>query len=673
MYIEKIHVQNFRTIASSGITFNCNKGINIILGENNSGKTAMIDALRLALSAGAYRNNIFIKTSDFHVDKYGEQADTINIDIFFNELTEEQATSFFMLTNATDLKKAELHIEYSLYKDKKGTQKVREDIKGGTALNNVPREIYDNINLIYLAALRDAEGDLKPSRNSQLANILYSVAKTSEDKDRITDVFQKANDAVTSDNSIKSVETIINKNLLNIEKNELQERVRISLIEPSFESIASLIRIDYVNNRLIKISIKDMIDILSELGLTKEDVKHKEICCLLPDKKHLEICLDNIIKREELMKLYNKLLLLVKNQNTAINQNGLGYNNILHMATSLGDLQEKPIDEEICILLVEEPEAHLHPQLLDLLFSFFKKANANSNIQLFITSHSPTLVAKADISSIHILNTKQDSNNIVSIKDTALNDTEKLDLKRYLDVTKSQMFFARRVVFVEGISEAILLNEFANLYGKPFDKYSVEIVNINGVAFESFAKLFQRNEDKSYLEIPCAIISDNDRCTNIDDPYRITKTEKVYNTMNVEMLINKLKNGSISYRAKNLLTFNQDNVCVKLAEKTLEYELAMIEENVKLLLEVLEKEHPTFAKDIREKVKPIDDEDSISAQKYETKEMIAIRIWIAIQDCKGSFAQRLANEISKITSGEIIDKNFKVPKYISDAIDSIIE
>lgn len=672
MYIEKLFVKNFRTICSSGVTLNCNKGINIILGENNSGKSALIDALRLALSAGAYRKNVFIKTSDFHIDKYGEQSNTINIDMFFNELTEDQATSFFMLTNGTDLNKAELHLEYTLYMDKRGTLKVHEDIKGGTALNNIPREIYDNINLLYLAALRDAEGDLKPSKNGQLANILYSVAKTSDDKDRITKAFQTANEAVTGDDSIKSIESIINKNLLNIEKDELQEKVQISLVDPSFESIASLIRIDYVNNKLLRISQQDLKTILKDVGLTEKDIEKKKIYCLMPDEKYLEIYLDNIAKYKELKELYNKLSLLVKNNNIAISQNGLGYNNILHMATSLGDLQEQPTDEEISILLVEEPEAHLHPQLLDLLFSFFRKANKNSNIQLFITSHSPTLVAKADIGSVHMLNSKQDNNSIFSIKDTALNDIEKLDLKRYLDVTKSQMFFARRVIFVEGISEAILLNEFANLLGKPFDKYSVEIVNINGVAFEPFAKLFQRNEEASYINIPCAIVSDNDRCTNNNDPYRIKKSEKVYSNINVEILTSKLKQGAISYRAHNLLTFNHDNIHVELAEKTLEYELAMIEENVTLLLEVLEKEHSTITKDIRDKVKPIDGGILLGA-KYETMEMIALRIWIAIQDCKGIFAQRLANEISKIASGERTDVKFQVPKYINNAIDFIIK
>lgn len=642
-----------------------------MLGENNAGKSAVIDAIRLGLSAGVYKRNVFIKSSDFHIDKYGEQAQIINIDIFFNELSENQATSFFMLTNGSDLNKAELHIEYSLYKDKKGLQKVHESIKGGTAHNNVPRETFDNINLLYLAALRDAENDLKPSQTGQLANILYSIAKTDDEKKRIIKTFEDANETILKDDLVKSMEAIINKNLFNIEKDELQEKIKLSLVNPTFESVASLIRLDYESGRLLKIPVKDFIDILKEVGVEKSQIKGKHIACWLPNHTDLEIKLDNVPNRPEFKKLYDKLISLVRAQSISISQNGLGYNNILHMAASLGDLQERPVDEEIAILLVEEPEAHLHPQLLDLLFSFFKKANEKSNIQLFITSHSPTLVAKADIDSLHILHTNKDHNDIISIKDTALSDIEKLDLKRYLDVTKSQMFFARRVIFVEGISEAILLNEFAKLLDKPFDKYSVEIVNINGVAFEPFAKLFQSYENNKYLEIPCAIVSDNDKCTNNDDPYRITKEEKVYTKINIATLSNKLKNGTISYRANNLLSFNSRNVSVNLAEKTLEYELALIEDNVPVLLEILDTIHPDITKDIKGKFESSIDESN--GQKQETQEMIAARIWIAIQGCKGDFAQRLSNEINKINTGERKHVKFTVPEYIRNAINFIIK
>lgn len=671
MYIEKIEIKNFRTIGPKGIMLSCNKGINVILGENNSGKTAIIDALKLSLSVGDYRKSAYVKPSDFHVNAYGEQANVINIDLFFNELTAEQATAFYMLTNGSDLTRAELHVEYSLYLDKKGIQRVREDIKGGPASNNVPREIYDNINVLYLAALRDAESDLRPSKNSQLANILYSIAKTDDDRERITSAFRSANENVTRDISIRTVESIINKNLLNIEKDELQEKVKVSLIPPTFESIASTMRIDYVENRLLKIPVEEMEKILFELGIEKALLEEKELCVKLEDENYYAINLKGMLQYEEYQQLYEKLIQLIKNENSEIAQNGLGYNNILHMAASLGDLQEKPIDEEISVLLVEEPEAHLHPQLLDLLFGFFKKANADAKIQIFITSHSPTLVAKADINSIHILTLQNAENSIVSIKDTVLNDTDKQDLKRYLDVTKSQMFFARRIIFVEGISEAILLSEFAKLVGKPFDKYSVEIVNINGVAFEPFAKLFQKNTGAVSLNIPCAIISDNDRCTNNDDPHRIKREERVYSHIDTSALMGKLEKGAISYRAQKLLSYNGNGICVKLAEKTLEYELAMIKENIPILLEVLESEHKDIAQDISGKVneKNPDGTDNI---EYESEEKIALRIWVAIQDCKGSFAQQLASKISKLISEEQKDVKFTVPNYICEAIDEII-
>lgn len=671
MYIEKIYIRNFRKIGDKGLFFNCNKGVNIILGENNVGKSAVIDAIRLALSAGEYRNRLYVKPTDFHINKYGEQAKIINIDVYFDELTSDQATAFYMLTNGKNLNKAELHIEYSSYIDKKGIQRVREDIKGGPALNNVPREVYDNINLLYLAALRDAAYDLRPSKNSQLANILFSVAKTDDDKKRITNIFKNANEEAAKDSSIKSVETIINKNLLNIEKDELQEKVKVSLVSPSFDSIASLMRINYIDNKMLKIPIKEMEAFIRELDIEKKSFKGKNICRRIANTEDLSVNLEQMLQYEEYRELYNRLIHLIKNVNSDIAQNGLGYNNILHMATSLGDLQEKPIDEEISVLLVEEPEAHLHPQLLDLLFGFFRKANKDAKIQLFITSHSPTLVAKADIDSIHILNFQDDDCSIVSIKKTALSDTDKLALKRYLDVTKSQMFFAKRVIFVEGISEAILLSEFAKLLGKPFDKYSVEIVNINGVAFEPFAKLFIRMENMDSLSMPSAIISDDDKCTNSDDAHRIKKAERVYSKIDVDSLVDKLDKGAISHRAEKLLDYDSDEIHVELAEKTLEYELAKIKENVPLLLEVLNEEHSEIKQDIEKRVN-LENSNGEKNEFYETEEKIALRIWVAIQDCKGSFAQRLANEISKIESKERTDVSFSVPDYIRRAIDAII-
>lgn len=95
MYIEKVFIRNFRAIGENGISLICNKGINLILGENNAGKSAVIDALRLVLSVGNYKKGIYVKTSDFYINKYGIQQDKINIDIYLMNLQRIKLLHFY--------------------------------------------------------------------------------------------------------------------------------------------------------------------------------------------------------------------------------------------------------------------------------------------------------------------------------------------------------------------------------------------------------------------------------------------------------------------------------------------------------------------------------------------------------------------------------------------------
>ena len=661
MYISRIEIKNYRSISNKGLSINCNEGMNIIIGENNSGKTAIIDALRLALFIGEYKKSIYVKPADFHINLLGAQSNKINIDLYFENLTKSEATAFFLLTNGSDISKAELHIEYTLYLDKNNKQKVREEVKGGPNHNSVPRETFENINLLYLGPIRNAEIDLRPSKTSQIANILYSVAKL-DDRKRIEDMLISTNQDIAKDDAIQKTESIINKNLLNIEKEEMNEQVRVSLINPQFDSVATSLKIDYVSERYFKTTTEKLSKILAELDITEEEIM--EFTMPVSDKSIKVVNLKKLYGNSKYVKLYDKLSSMTQNISHDIALNGLGYNNLLHMATSLGDLQENPSDEELRILLIEEPEAHLHPQLLELLFDFFRKANIKSKIQIFITSHSPSLVAKADLDDIHIVTSKLGRKQITSIKDTALDVDLKTDLKRYLDVTKSQMLFAKRVIFVEGISEALLLNSFAKILGKPLDKYSVEVVSLGGVAFEPFAKLFIKDEENSYLNIPWVIISDDDRCTNTDDKYRIKNEDLVYEELNVDEILKNLNSGEISHRAKKLAGFSNANV--KLAVKTLEYEMAKIGTNIPLLLDVLKNYHPKIAKDIYERINEKEKDGTINS-KYESSDKIAIRVWTAVRDCKGAFAQELSRKIEK---GEF---KFEVPEYIKEAFDQIIK
>ena len=59
MYIQKVGLKNFRSFGDEGICFVFNKGINAVIGENNNGKTALIDAIRIAFSCVLYKKDIF--------------------------------------------------------------------------------------------------------------------------------------------------------------------------------------------------------------------------------------------------------------------------------------------------------------------------------------------------------------------------------------------------------------------------------------------------------------------------------------------------------------------------------------------------------------------------------------------------------------------------------------
>lgn len=610
------------------------------------------------MSSGQYRKSLYVTPTDFHINNFGERETEISIDIYFADLSEEQGSAFYQLTDGLDTSKAEMHIKYTLHKDSNFNDKVKDDISGGVRGIQIDKEVFDNINLIFLPALRDAENDLKPSRNSQLAHLLLSAVPENEDKQRIAGTIISANEIVKADPAIQSVQEIINTNLGLIEKDELQQKVTINLLQPTFESIAASLNVWYlVEHKYLRMLKTDLEDLQKLHGVSAHRLADltRDL-----DEENILVNLQKMKSQMDLITFYEELIKTRIVSDLTVKQNGLGYNNILSMAASLGDLEKQPNVEEISIFLVEEPEAHLHPQLLDLLFNFFKKSNKEDKVQIILTSHSPTLVSKADIDHLNILYEYGDTIYCSSLAALAMENTDKEDLKRYLDVTKSQLFFAKRVLFVEGISEAILLLEFANYLGKPFDKYSVEIVNIDGVAFTPFAQLFKENESHSNLRYPCVIVSDNDKCTNQDDQYVITKKELTYSNANIVELRNKLANGSISYRAQKLLEYIS-NILVKLAEKTLEYELALIPENNTLLLQVLKPLHSDIHADIQKHVDAKDPQDEI-----------AIRIWLAIRDCKGVFAQRLAQEINNIYTGKRKDVKFVVPKYITESINHLI-
>jgi len=187
---------------------------------------------------------------------------------------------------------------------------------------------------------------------------------------------------------------------------------------------------------------------------------------------------------------------------------GLGSNNLLFMACELLLLGQE--DEGNKMLLIEEPEAHLHPQRQLRVMKTLQEQAAEKGIQIIVTTHSPNLASAVDLENIVLIH--GDRAFSMAKQETKLVESDYRFLQRFLDVTKANLFFARGVMIVEGDAENILIPTLAKLMGRDFTKNGVSIVNVGGVGLRRYARIFQRMnvEKDGQLRIPVACLTDLD-------------------------------------------------------------------------------------------------------------------------------------------------------------------
>lgn len=185
--------------------------------------------------------------------------------------------------------------------------------------------------------------------------------------------------------------------------------------------------------------------------------------------------------------------------------NGLGYNNLIniYMLIKLTEIQK---GRDFKILCLEEPEAHLHPAMQYKLFKYLKNLDKNNelNQQIFVTTHSSNISAVAGIDNMFMLSYERSDEYSdccqQSLKEQFKDSdgkTEKEDAKlhltKFLDVTRSDMLFADKVILVEGIAEKLLMPLFMDACGCSYEDEHISVVEIGGKHFEHFIELFNGN------------------------------------------------------------------------------------------------------------------------------------------------------------------------------------
>ena len=188
--------------------------------------------------------------------------------------------------------------------------------------------------------------------------------------------------------------------------------------------------------------------------------------------------------------------------------------------------------------------------------------NEDYPFQIFMTSHSPILVAHANLDALIIL--EKNNNEINAINWNALNLDEKDTdyFKKFFPMGKSNLLFAKKVILVEGPSERLLLPFFAKIKGILFENENIELIELSGNRnVFHYANLFLNSEEKEYLKKKCAILIDNDKNDMNDSCSDIA----------IELWEN----------------YNGDNIGIFISEKDFEFEIINSNKNNNELLQYL--------------------------------------------------------------------------------------
>ena len=478
MKIKKIEVENFRLLKN--FSMDLEKELSLVIGKNNTGKTSILSVLDKFLNEKAK-----FTYDDFNID--------------FKENFEKAVTASDIPNDFPNIGiKLKIFIEYDERDDLSNVSRVLMDLDPNN--NNIVLGFEYTIKYDDFLKLR---ADYTAFATSEKSKVDEGKKKTARElkeflKQELDNYFKSQKKSFEYDNSTKTVneasfidlkdETIAIKDIISFKYISARRDVTNKEKENTLSKQTSNLYKRKEDSSEKNQATENFKDQLSETDNTLSDIYQDLFTGVIDNVRKFggiklnetDISIISTLQHRDLLEGNTTVVYSHNNHKLPEHYNGLGYMNLISMIFEIEilvqdfkrDKDRKPAD--INLLIIEEPEAHTHPQMQYVFIKNIKKLlkegikredGINRPLQYIITTHSSHIVADSDFDDIKYLRNESKNNvvakNLLDLKEQYDADPKQYQfLKQYLTISRAEIFFADKAVLIEGDTERILIPTF---------------------------------------------------------------------------------------------------------------------------------------------------------------------------------------------------------------------
>ena len=518
MRLTNIEIKNYRLLINADLKVDDN--MTLIVGRNNTAKTSCVELIDKVLNSKALsyddyplvkRKYVYILLAQFmrnriSFEKLCEKVPVTSIDFWVDYTMDDSEANLgalapFIIDVDVDNTIAIIHVEYSIKISEESLRTMfeacffenddfvcRPDDVRDVCMTNFSK-IF-GLNIYAVNPRNDRERQLKEQK--ELTNLFpfYSIPA-----ERML--------GENGDYSSNSLGALISSYF----------SVDIENLDPEVVEEVKELR---------KTVEKANVDIQRKSNELLGNIVNKAVGFGYPNAEELQLGVNTQLQIDDQIKDRTELTYTstIVGESLPSSHNGLGYKNLIKIEFMLADFAEKVKQGNLaCIplLFIEEPESHMHPQMQQTFASYLEKflgEISDIHIQTFLTSHSPHIANTIDFSKIRYAQKTEKGVIYKNLNSYAESNRENLNfIKKYLTLSRCDLFFADKIIFVEGASERLLLPDMidkcdneglfdSKKYKLPAQYYT--LIEIGGAYASNFIPFV------NFLSIPCLILTDID-------------------------------------------------------------------------------------------------------------------------------------------------------------------